>query len=99
MFAKYPELFFVEQLQDVSAAIAKAVEATMAAAQVSISRDNLKDRVERCCAILLILRGDLHWSMSRCLDHLSDCLIADLAGLPLPISEDRKSWVEKIAAD
>ena len=40
----------------------------------------MKERVEKCRDIFKKLRGDLHWSVTRCLDHLPQFLQKELDG-------------------
>lgn len=64
--------------------IAKAMRPTEA---------EIKRRFEICCKWFGVFRGDLKWSVQRCVDHLSDALRTELDGGQYePPSTDKAVW-------
>ncbi len=79
--------------------VAKATMAFEVAVAASFAQDNarmtqseIKRRFEMCEGIFRALKGDMHWSIHRALDHLTRFLRCELDGVDWEPEAKRSTW-------
>lgn len=69
------------QLSTITDAVARTVQASFSSHPcINITKRELKRRVDMCTAIIEHTRGDMHWSVSKVVDHLLPFLKVALDG-------------------
>lgn len=81
-----------ENVPRVVAALTTIVEGSFTVCPAArITRSAIQERIDICLALLQRLKGDLHWSLPRVLDHVSAYLVYELQGVRYEPSTGR-TW-------
>jgi hypothetical protein len=57
-----------------------------------ITQDEVKRRFNICCKVFENLRGDLRWTISKCVDYIPAYLKCELDGVPYKPEEVGRRW-------
>ncbi len=80
------------KVQDVKLAFLRTIEGSFKREQFQPTRSEVTRRFDLCLAIFGVLRGDLKWSLPKCLDKLPHYLTCELLGVAYdPTADNEKT--------